>query len=423
VERLKRELFFLQSQNDKYFFSNKPNMNRILLTKMENVKDQQILELQHSLIEDSISGTKLKVLQWPKEPKDVPEGEDLKLIILNRSLTGSKLQSKMKDFLTNKGETPRVYRNTLLFLSTVDSEREVFDLVTRRRIAYDMIVKDSALNLATEDRKTIQETMKKEDDALKRQIRMLYRLVFVPAKGETLKPVDLGIPTYGEKKSLDDSVYERLRMDGEICEKISPAVLANKYLSEKNYAKTKQIYESLLKTPGEDRPNSVESVKFGIREGVKQAIFGLGILVGEELKCMHFPGDVMPEVTFEENEVIIDQKTSESLKTQLDKGRQTEEPIPGGLGGISKGSEPSSLTAVGSTIAGIPEIQITIDVPRGQVSQIMGLMNFLQQKYQTLSLQIRATDGTMSDEELSDHIKETLKQLGINPEKAVAIRK
>ena len=53
----------------------------------------------------------------------------------------------------------------------------------------------------------------------------------------------------------------------------------------------------------------------------------------------------------------------------------------------------------------------------------MGLMNFLQQKYQRLSLQIGATDGTMSDGELSDHVKETLKQLGINPEKAITVRK
>jgi hypothetical protein len=72
-----------------------------------------------------------------------------------------------------------------------------------------------------------------------------------------------------------------------------------------------------------------------------------------------------------------------------------------------------------STTTGIPEIQITIDVPRGQVSQIMGLMNFLQQKYQSLNLQIRATDGTMSEAELADHVKETLRQLGINPEKAI----
>ena len=422
VERLKKELFFLQSQNDKYFFSNKPNLNRILLTKMENVKEPQITELQHSLIEQQISGIKLKTILWPKESKDIAESEDLKLVVFNQSLRGKNLQTKMKDFLENKGETPRVYRNTILFLTALDNEQEHFDLITRRRIAYDMIIKDVALNLAQEDRKNIQDTIKKEDDVLRGQVKMLYRLVYVPAKGETLKQVNLGIPTYGDKKGLDESVYEQLRIDGEISEKISSIVLANKYLRERNCAKTKQIYESLLRTPGEERPNSREAVAFGIREGVKQAVFGLGTVVNEEIRCQYFPGDLTPAVTFEENEAIIADKNCMVLKTKLELSQQTDKLETKGLDLESKGSGPSPNIPL-STTTEIQEIQISIDVPRGQVSQIMGLMNFLQQKYQSLNLQIRATDGTMSDEELADHVKETLKQLGINPEKAVTMRK
>ena len=100
------------------------------------------------------------------------------------------------------------------------------------KIAYDMIIKDTTLNLSAEDRKTIIDP-KKEDDALKGQVKMLYRQVYVPAKGDTFKAINLGIPTYGDKKSLDESVYEQLRIDGEISEKISSAVLASKYLSER----------------------------------------------------------------------------------------------------------------------------------------------------------------------------------------------
>ena len=97
--------------------------------------------------------------------------------------------------------------------------------------------------------------------------------------------------------------------------------------------------------------------------------------------------------------------------------QQTQKQETGSLGQTTGGKEPIITTP--STTKEIPEIQITIDVPRGQVSQKMGLMNFLQQKYQSLDLQIRATNGTMSEAELTDHIKETLKQLGINPEKAI----
>ena len=287
-----------------------------------------------------------------------------------------------------------------------------------------MIIKDAALNLSAEDRKNITETVRKEDEALKGQVKMLYRLVYVPAKTESFKAVNLGIPTYGDKKSLDESVYDQLRIDGEISEKISSAVLASKYLSDRKWAKTKQIYDSLLRTPGEERPSSREAVTYGIREGVRQAVFGLGSIVGEEITCRYFPGEMTPEITFEENEVIIEQKECIAIKTKLETPKQPGNICePKEIVGATTRDTGFMGTATTSTTNEIPEIQIVIDVPRGQVSQIMGLMNFLQQKYQTLNLQIKATDGTMTDGELSDHIKETLKQLGINPERAVTTRK
>ena len=422
VDRQRKQLFFLQSQNEKYYFSNKPNLNRILLTKMENVKEQQIIELQHMLIEQQISGRKLKTILYPKESKDIAESEDLQLVIFNQSIKGSNLQEKMKEFIENKGETPRVYRNTLLFLAALENQRDNFDQITRRRIAYEMILKDAALNLSAEDRKNITETVRKEDEALKGQVKMLYRLVYVPAKTESFKAVNLGIPTYGDKKSLDESVYDQLRIDGEISEKISSVVLASKYLSDRKWAKTKQIYDSLLRTPGEERPSSREAVTYGVREGVRQAVFGLGSIVGEEITCRYFPGEMTPEITFEENEVIIEQKECLAIKTKLETPKQ-----PGNICEpkeiVGATTRDTGFMGTTTTTNEIPEIQIVIDVPRGQVSQIMGLMNFLQQKYQTLNLQIKATDGTMTDAELSDHIKETLKQLGINPERAVTTRK
>ncbi len=42
VDQLKWKLFYLQSVNEKLFFSNQPNLNRILLNQMENIEPAQI---------------------------------------------------------------------------------------------------------------------------------------------------------------------------------------------------------------------------------------------------------------------------------------------------------------------------------------------------------------------------------------------
>ena len=47
IENLRNKLFYLQTSQDKYFFSNQPNLNRILLTKTENIKDREPSSLSY----------------------------------------------------------------------------------------------------------------------------------------------------------------------------------------------------------------------------------------------------------------------------------------------------------------------------------------------------------------------------------------
>src|SRR5690606_23966132 len=71
LEQLKYKLFYLQSQNEKFYFSNTPNLNRILLTKMENIKDRDLVEAEKDLIKAQIPAArgKFDVFLWPENPK------------------------------------------------------------------------------------------------------------------------------------------------------------------------------------------------------------------------------------------------------------------------------------------------------------------------------------------------------------------
>jgi hypothetical protein len=102
-------------------------------------------------------------------------------------------------------------------------------------------------------------------------------------------------------------------------------------------------------------------------------------VINEEIRCLHFPGDTSSNVFFEENEIIIDDAQCKVLKTKLDTTQQPEKTVSERADQPIRNPE-ISLSDFSSTSTEIPEIQITINVPRGQVSQIMGLMSFLQQK-------------------------------------------
>lgn len=404
VDQLKNKLFFLQSQNDKYYFSNQPNLNRILLTKMENIKDRDLLEIQKEIIKQQISGGRLQAFLWPDKPKDIPESDELKLGIL-----AERNESLMKSIIATKGDTPRVYRNTILFLAPSDSEKNSFVELLRRKIAHEHILTDKTLNLKEDQRREVVGNLKKDEENLKDAVKRVYRLAFVPSK-TGVKEIDLGIPTYGERKGLDEQAYDELRREGEILEKIAPLVLKEKYLRDNKFVKVLSMYDSMLKTPGERRPTGPKVIEESIKLGVKQGLFGLGEIQenGSDIVCRFFKEE--PLVSSSETEVLIQEGLCKSQ-------RETGQPIAV--------ATPSPQAPIGSRESGSPpektsrtmkEVSFGFDVPRHKISQVMGMMNYLESKFQSLHMTIIAKDGSLTEEDYANKIREALRQLGVDLE-------
>ncbi len=59
------------------------------------------------------------------------------------------------------------------------------------------------------------------------------------------------------------------------------------------------------------------------------------------------------------------------------------------------------------------EIQLRFKVPKGKIANIMGVMNLLQSKFETLEIELIANDGAITEQDYEDKIKEAFRQLGI----------
>ena len=404
VEQLKNKLFYLQSQNDKYFFLNQPNMNRILLTKMENVNDGEVLEFEKELLGSQLSGAHLKVFLWPNSAKDIPDTPDLKLIIVpqdNKRL--------MSETLESKGGSPRVYRNTLIFLYPSEAERITLRNSIKRLISYKQIQGDKTLSLSDEQRREVSGKVQMEERDLPDVVKKCYRLVRLPGK-DALKENDLGVPTYGEKKKLDDLIYEQLRLESEILEKISSIIIKEKYLRERDFAKIRLIYDSMLKTPGESRIVSQQAFEMSIAQGVKQGAFGIGELTGDNAPvCNFFKEEV--KAPFGEDELIIRDSICSTQKGS-DKNVAVSPILPAGIEGMGNVSaKAGNITDTVTTEKKV--VRLDFHIPRGKISQIMGMMNLLQTRFDDLRISIAATNGSISQEDYENKIRETLRQLGI----------
>ena len=109
----------------------------------------------------------------------------------------------------------------------------------------------------------------------------------------------------------------------------------------------------------------------------------------------------------DENEVIIRNSICITQKEPRG-GRSSAPPEPGIKDDQEEGAP------VGPTSRGKDYVTLKFEVPRGKVSQIMGMVNFLQSKFEKLEVTISAKEGSITAEEYENKIKETLRQLGID---------
>ena len=402
VDLLKGKLFYLQNIGDRYYFKNQPNINRIILSKIDNIKEPEIIEAEKENLKSCLKGGKFRITLWTENSAEIPDNEELKLIILRKE--DKKI---IEDITKNKGGTPRVYRNTLFFLCPLESERPIYLQNLSRSIAYAQVEKDKELGISEEQRREISKEHKKFQDTIKECVQRLYRIVTIPGK----ESFDIGIPTFGENRGLDAKIYDDMRTEGEILERTTPLFLKTKYLSKNEYVLTEQIYQSTLKTPGEPRYVNKSILENAIIEGVQNGIFGLGILENNIPKCEYFKK--APSVSLSGNEVIIVDGLCREVR---------DEPV-GGLwkdSGSISGSIPATSGDKGKSAGGVQTsltdkkaLRLSFTIPMGKVSNILGVMNFLTNRFKRVDITIEAQDGALSEQDYENKIKEAFEQIGV----------
>jgi len=413
VELLKgRYLFYVQQQSGKYFFTNQPNLNRILLIRMENIEAPEIEGEEEALLEERVGGKRLKVFPWPTSDADIPQSPDLKLILLQE-----RDDALMQAILKQKGAIPRVHCNTLFFLVALESERYALETLVRKCLAYETIEGDKTLNLNSDQRKEVKGDLKKARGDLAEAVRRTYRQLFIPAR-DGLKELDLGIPTYGEDRPLDEEVYEKLRLDGEILERIVPLVIKERYLREQEYVLTEQLAQAGLRTPGETRVVSGKAWERGIAEGVRQGIFGLGELEDDRPVCRYFKEE--PFIGLAGSEIIIQAEVCQAQREAEEPGYAAPDAAKGvpfkedKIGALKPGPGTTVGPVTGREGAALRQhLRLSFTVPKGKVAGLMGVMNLLQHKFNRLEIVLSAEQGWISEQDYEDKIREAFRQLGI----------
>ena len=430
IDKLKEQLFYLSDEG--LYFTNMANLNRIRLDKMESITE--IEPEERNLLVSNLTEQYFNVFIWPRDTKDVPDTKTLKLVVLRDC------EQSMK-YMEDYGERPRVYRNAMIFLCPKESERIKFESLLKTRLAWQLIDKDEKLHLTDTQRKEVKDRLHKAEDNVKQGIRELYRIVLVPTK-DGFKEFDLGISTFGTTRTIDREVYERLKTEGELQERLAPLVIKEKYLKDKDYVGTRDILEMFFNTPGEIRIVSDVVFKNCIREGVKQGLFGIGNLENGNPVCRQFKDDCTPELI--EGEILIKPELCETQPTMISDERlqlyvkkiraaKTKEELGKVMEEVGyfvlsehqkeiieseRNKKLEELRAPAVHEERYQQIRLKLNVPTGKLSNIVRMVAFLQRKFNQVGVKVEIStdEGEITVSEYENNIKETIRQIEANVE-------
>ena len=390
----RNNLFFLSVVNERYVFTKEANILKIKTDVMDNLKQRDIDESEKVLVKKNIGQTKeLRTIIWPANPKDVEDSTSLKLVVLKEDD-----RDAIHQIYDKVGETDRIRRNNIFFLTPSEGEKRQFAEALRSKIAWEKIRSDPNVKLRDGQASVLASELRKEDGRLDSLVKDYYSVLYVPEKGG-LVPTRIRPPPVTDS-GIDRIVYSHL-VDNEIVSVvIGPVTLKKRYLRDKESVQTSDLLNSVLSVPGELRPTNKAVLEASIAQGVLDGEFGLGEMEGDAPVVKFFKKPA--NASFEIGEVIIGQ----SLCTGSSEPKEPERTPTHETKGLKTDAE-SEVAASTSLSA----LNFAFRVPEGQVNNISQMMLKIASHYRNFRLTINASDGQMSQHDI-DMIKETLRQIG-----------
>jgi len=437
LQKQRAELWYLNSRDDRYYFSSVPNLNRMVLDRKGAVSADVIrTELERRVKKEL--GNRFRCFLWPETSAAVPDNVELKLAVLDPE-SGTR-PDDLVDWLQRRGDGFRTYKNTLFFAHPEDTGygriREDVRTYLALRDIQEEIQRGERPGLE-EKAGEVKRRIRDVEDRIPQRVREMYRVVMVPSNGDTLERVDLGQPTVGTEnldtwylRELTEPPHQKI-----LSSPPSATMLKAKFLGQGSPVALSTVREQFRKDPGLPVPQDDQLIQEAIAAAVANGDLGLGRGSADEIRpdTVRF-GETIASSTVEldEDTFLLSAELARGLKAKVeaDPGESGEPVQPGGTEGGSRGPAPAPGGGDQTTIelgaeegaeeklkrlrlraSGIPVGKLA-DLNRGVLMPLMrevGAFEF------AIELDLAGRDG-ISKRVVEQQVMETLRQLGAEVE-------
>ena len=235
LRRLVARATYLYQDGARVWYDTQPTVTKLAEDRAAALlrqPDKVALELEERL-KDALRarGDFERIHALPQTSADVPDDYDARLVVLSAEHPYAKgeqnpAQEAANTILETRGNAPRLFRNTLVFLAADKVRYQDLDEALRRCLAWQSIVAEKVeLNLDPHQARQAEMQLKAADDTVAARLPETYQWVLAPEQATPQAPLEWKATRLAGAGALAERAAKRLRYDELLVTQLGGAIL------------------------------------------------------------------------------------------------------------------------------------------------------------------------------------------------------
>ncbi len=235
LRRLAAAATYLYQDGPRFWYATQPTVTKLAEDRAEQLKrdpDKVAQEMDKRLRADlQKTGDFSRIHPLPRSGADVSDDLDARLVVLPAEQSysrepGSAAETASQTILESRGNTPRLYRNTLVFLAADKVRLQDLDEAVRKFLAWESILAEKVvLNLDPNQVRQAETQMQAADGAVTARLPETYQWLLVPEQVNPQAPITWPAIRLSGGDALAVRASKKLRNDESLVTSLGSTIL------------------------------------------------------------------------------------------------------------------------------------------------------------------------------------------------------
>lgn len=282
LRRLAGAATYLYQDGPRYWYSTQPTVTKLAEDRAEQLRREpdKVGQELTARLRDNVrqSGDFSRVHVLPQSGQDVPDDLDARLVVLGSDQPYSReadspAQLAAKAILDSRGNTPRLYRNSLVFLAADKTRFQDLDEAVRRYLAWQSVLDErEQLDLSPQQVRQAETQKDAASDAVSARLPETYQWLLVPVQSTPQAATEWQAVRLSGQDALAGRASKKLKNDELLITALGATRLRMELdrvpLWRGDHVSVKQLVEDFARYPYLPRLKDSAVVLSAIRDGV-----------------------------------------------------------------------------------------------------------------------------------------------------------